>query len=391
MPLNPLPWPIAAKVAAVTVLAACAGGGAALVVNSGQALPLSPYAACVQRVRATQNGSSDLSYCASLAGAPAASAPTPAANSAPTATPAAEPGMTTFICSGTTNATLLQWQDSNGYLSGSYEYSSISGQAPQEQVTSDQGGLSGTLNGNAISLSIGLQQPLYGTLDGSQLTLNVPQSDGSFQAGTCNSGLLSDWNSTVQALDSQVSGDNNTALQQQAQASSAAAVSSAQQSLSNDVSTLQSDSSSLNSNTQLASDINQMKTDYQTEQNEYQTEVTQGSCSDGSLGSDAATVSSDSATVDSDQASEQSDVTSIQDSLSGIQTDISNVNNDLTTLQNLGETPGIDASGVLAAGQKAISNANAAIQWANQQANAIDGQAHQLATTAQNYESSKGC
>jgi predicted nucleic acid-binding Zn-ribbon protein len=306
--------------------------------------------------------------------------------------------MTTFICSGGSSAELLQWQDNNGYLSGSYEYSSISGQAPQEQVSSNSGGLSGTLNGNAISLTIGLQQPLYGTLDGSQLTLNVPQSDGSFQAGTCNSGSLSDWNSAVQALDSQVTSDNSTALQQQAQASSAAAqqehvqqVSNAQQSLSNDVSTLQSDSSSLNSNTQLASDINQMKTDYQTEQNDWQTAQTQGSCSDGSLGSDVATVSSDSATVDSDLASLQSDVTSIQDSLSGIQTDISNVNSDLSTLQNLGATPGIDASGALAAGQKAISNANAAIQWANGQGNGIDGQAHQLATTAQNYESSKGC
>ena len=47
--------------------------------------------------------------------------------------------MTVFICQGTPNATLLQWQDSNGYLSGSYEYSSISGQAPQEQASSNSG------------------------------------------------------------------------------------------------------------------------------------------------------------------------------------------------------------------------------------------------------------
>ena len=51
-------------------------------------------------------------------------------------------GMTVFICQGTTNATLLQWQDSNGYLSGSYGYSSISGQAPQEQVSANSGDLS---------------------------------------------------------------------------------------------------------------------------------------------------------------------------------------------------------------------------------------------------------
>ena len=77
--------------------------------------------------------------------------------------PAAEPGLTTFICAGSTSATLLQWTDSNGYLSGTYEYSIISGQAPQEQVSPGSGGLSCTLNSDAISLSIGLQQPLYGT------------------------------------------------------------------------------------------------------------------------------------------------------------------------------------------------------------------------------------
>jgi hypothetical protein len=46
------------------------------------------------------------------------------------ASPAAEPGLTTFICAGSTSATLLQWTDSNDDLSGTYEYSSIGGQAP---------------------------------------------------------------------------------------------------------------------------------------------------------------------------------------------------------------------------------------------------------------------
>ena len=73
-------------------------------------------------------------------------------------------------------------------------------------------------DGSDITLSIGLSQPLYGTLSGGQLTLNVPQSDGSFQAGTCNHSSLSDWNSTVATLDSQAGSDNQAANQQAAQA-----------------------------------------------------------------------------------------------------------------------------------------------------------------------------
>jgi hypothetical protein len=41
-------------------------------------------------------------------------------------------------------------------LTGTYQSEQISGQAPSEQVTPDSGGLSGTLDGTAITLSIGL-------------------------------------------------------------------------------------------------------------------------------------------------------------------------------------------------------------------------------------------
>ena len=182
------------------------------------------------------------------------------------------------------------------------------------------------------------------------------------------------------------------AAQQQAQAQQAQQVSQAQQSLSSDVSTLESDFNALNTNTQLASDISQMKTDYGTEHADYRTEQTHGSCSDGSMGADASQVSADSSSVDADLSSLQADVQSLQDNgIAGIQADVSAVNGDLSTLRGLGASPATDASGALAAGAKAISNANAAITWANGQGNTIDGNAQQLSTTASNYESQHGC
>lgn len=204
------------------------------------------------------------------------------------------------------------------------------------------------------------------------------------------------------------------AAQQQAQASASAAAAQAsasesaalaqeigqdQQNLQNDISTLKSDSNSLNTNTQLASDVNQMKTDYQTEQNDYQTEQQQGSCSDGSLGDDAATVSDDSATVDDDLSSLQDDIQSLQDtgttvggaSIGGLDVDIATVKSDASALQGLNVAPAQDPSSALATAKTDLGNANAAVAWAQQQGSAIDTEAHQLATTAQNWESQQGC
>ncbi len=62
-----------------------------------------------------------------------------------------------------------------------------------------------------------MSQPLYGTLSNGQLTLSVPQSDGTIQAGTCNQASLSDWNRAVATLNGQVNSDYNTANQQLAQ------------------------------------------------------------------------------------------------------------------------------------------------------------------------------
>ncbi|HEV3382746.1 MAG TPA: hypothetical protein VG142_17425 [Trebonia sp.] len=202
--------------------------------------------------------------------------------------------------------------------------------------------------------------------------------------------------------------------QQQAQASASAAaaqasvsaaatlaqeISEGQQNLQSDISTLESDANSLNTNTQLAGDVNQMKTDYQTEQNDYQTEQQQGSCSDGSMGDDAATVSDDSATVDDDLSSLQDDIQSLQDngttvggaSIGGLEVDVATVKSDVSALNGLGASPEQDPSSALATAKTDLGNANAAVTWAQQQGNAIDAEARQLATTAENLESQQGC
>lgn len=307
----------------------------------------------------------------------------------------AEPGVMSYLCEFTNGDMLLQWNASGGLIDGTYENAQPTGSAPSETVNTAQGVLTGTINGSGITLHLADfgTTTWYGTVSGPSVTLNVPQQNGSIQPTTCDSSGVNNWNKTMSGLNSGVDAANNDALEQQARASTSAAISQAQQQLSSDVTTLENDTNSLNTNKQLGTDVDQMKTDYGTEQNDYQTEVSQGSCSDGSLGSDAAQVSSDSSQVDSDYDQLQSDVQSLQgsDGTGEIQSDVSTVNSDLTTLQNLGATPALSTSAALAGGTKAIGSANSAIQWADGQGKAIDGEADQLATTAGNYESSRGC
>jgi hypothetical protein len=354
MHLNPLVWPSAAKFAGVAVLVA--GSAAAFVTTQGH------------------SGNSG----------------------------AAEPGVSSYLCQFSDGDILLQWNTSDNSVSGTYQDATLGGSAPSEQVDTAQGDLNGTTNGSGITLNLANfgTSAWYGTISDSVVTLNVPQQNGSIQPTTCDQSNVDGWNKAVSSLNGQVTSDNNTASQQQAQASASAAqqqaLSSAQQSISTDVTTLENDSNALNTNKQLGSDINQMKQDYGQEQADYQTEQSQGSCSDGSMGGDEAAVSADSSAVDADLSALQSDIQSLQtssggDGIAGVQADIAAVNSDLSTLKNLGVTPAVDASGALTAGNKAVSNANAAVTWATGQGKTIDGEADQLATTAQTWETQHGC
>jgi hypothetical protein len=64
---------------------------------------------------------------------------------------------------------------------------------------------------------------------------------------------------------------------------------------------------------------------------------------------------------------------------------------DVSALKGLGATPAQDPSPALATAKTDLGNANAAVTWAQQQGNAIDTEADQLATTAENFESQQGC
>ena len=80
------------------------------------------------------------------------------ATASSSATPAVEPGVTTYLCRFTNEDMLLQWNASNGSISGTYQDATISGTTPQEQVNTSQGDLGGTTSSSGgITLNIGTE------------------------------------------------------------------------------------------------------------------------------------------------------------------------------------------------------------------------------------------
>jgi chemotaxis protein histidine kinase CheA len=238
--------------------------------------------------------------------------------------------------------------------------------------------------------------------DGTQ-ELYVEDAGGEIYGNSiCSAEEQNGW--TPEGAPGPIASDAQRAAEQQAQASASAAaaqasasaaaarqqqISQAQQSLQSDVSTLDSDANMLNTDKSLASDVQQMKSDLGQEQGDYQTEQSDG-CP--SAGGDAGTVGGDAGTVGGDLGTLNADIQTLQaGDVAAVKTDIANVSNDLASLQNLGHRPALNASAAIAAGNQALKNASAAIAWAQGQGQQIDGQAQQLATTAQNWASQHGC
>ena len=314
----------------------------------------------------------------------------PVGHSSATHSTDAEPGLNSYLCSGSTSDELLQWRDSDGDLSGTYQYANLSGQGPSEQVSSSSGNLTGTHDGTAVTMSIGFSQDLYGTLSDGQLTLNVPQQDATIKAVTCRQASIDDWNKAIGALNSQAGSDNQQASQAQAQASHDQAVSNAQSSLSGDMTSLQGDASSLEDDNTLAGDVNTMKQDYQGEQNDWQTEQQDaGSCG---VSGDAGAISGDASAIAGDRSALQADIGSLQSNgMTSVKTDISTIRSDVSAIRNLGATPSVDPSGAIAAGNKALTDAQNAINWATGQGKRIVTEANSLSNTAQSFANSHGC
>jgi hypothetical protein len=289
------------------------------------------------------------------------------------------PRLLSFLCwngPGDSGATLLQWQ-SGSVVAGTYRDASIGGTAPDEQVTTDSGALTGTVSGSSAALDLGGSGQMYGTV-GSDLVLNVPQQDGTVQPVTCRRGTTAGWNQALAEMGRQVATYNNAATQAQQQQNLNAQITQADQQLASDIATLTQDTTSLDDDTTLAGDVQQMQTDLATEQSDYQTELSDTCINKGG---DADTVGGDADAVSGDLDTLNGDITDLQDN--NVSSDLSAVQTDVATIENLGNTPDPDPAAAIKDGNKALKDLAAAISWATSQGNSINSQAQKLANEAQ--------
>jgi hypothetical protein len=365
MSLNPVRWPFAAKLAGVGVGIAALAGGITYAVSGPEGVTVAlPQAA--------------------PSSPPSSSAPSPV--SAPSSPPS---GLSAGCQVG---------EGSGGFAPATQQNISDGSPAYQIQVTNSTGspvtvsGFTVTFSafGNTItsatpSVNAALMEP------GENWNFPIDMSNVAGIQVSDNTWLNTDCTVTeVETADGPVTpnavnepnGQQNTRTQD---------IQNAQAALAKDVPQLAQDAASLDNDKSLGGDVNTMHTDLGTEQTDYQTEQA-ASCSDGSMAADAGAVGADAGAVGADLGALQADVTALQNSgVASVKTDLANIQSDLATLQNYGTAPATDSSAAVPAGNKALTDASNAISWANGQGNSINGEAQQLANTANSYSSSHGC
>ena len=305
--------------------------------------------------------------------------------------------LSSYLCpggSGALGAVLLRWPKGGaGVASGTYREAKITGTAPDEQLSTWGGAFSGHVSRSGVSFDLGGGVQLRGKPAASLLTLDMRQRDGTIQPVACKKAGMAEWNGAVADLKAAVSKDNRQAAQQQQLAARERAARQAQEAarkaqeatpvqtrLAHDIATLWRDASALDHDTSLGNDIQAMKNELATEQGDLAAER-HSSCNDGKAADDAGTVNGDLGTV-------QRRVSVLK--ANSVPGDLTAVRNDVRTLQNLGAAPGAGPSAAIAAGQQSLSNLVGAISWAQQEGQALNHQAQQIAAQESRLPNS-GC
>jgi hypothetical protein len=311
---------MAAAAAAVAVLAAgCGGGGSSTNASSG----------CFARTALAHPSWTNAQVSAACAGS----------SSQPNASLA-----NAYLATGLTWVDYLQW---NSTGSGSFTGDTLTGTAPDEQVSSNQTPMTVYVNGSEVTFD-GLN-PQNGTLADGALTLQVLAPDGTLTTVVFSPGTQAQFNSAVQALQGQAASDNSTELQQQASASSASASAAAEQQAQSDLTAVRGIG--------FASDLSKLAGDVSQENSALAAEQTAAAAGPNADGGDCYNLDSN---VDYDaqenvQYDQQENVG--YDMQQGLQPDITSARSAVSALQS-------DLSGLSSAGLPAPSGASAAINAA---------------------------
>lgn len=114
-------------------------------------------------------------------------------------------GPATYVSSNGSVAMFVSWtDDGNGHLSGSVQTATANTASTGDKVTGANASLTGTLHGEQVSLvvneGLGVTATWTGSMSGTAMTLNIPNTDGTIAQVTFTRGTVSTYNAAVSEM-----------------------------------------------------------------------------------------------------------------------------------------------------------------------------------------------
>jgi len=132
------------------------------------------------------------------------------------------PGPATFLNATSSEVVFIQWQNQTGHsVQGMMTDDTLSGTAPDETVSAQRASFTGTINGSSVSLTFNAlftSGMVYGAMDSTSLTLQIPQTSGQFRPSTLIAANVTSYNNAVARLHALATRDDQTAAKHQAEA-----------------------------------------------------------------------------------------------------------------------------------------------------------------------------
>src|SRR5258708_6075078 len=309
-----------------------------------------------------------------------------------------------YLATGSNYVLFIQFTNTNGILSGEWDEADETTDNPP-QVRTFNSTFSANLAGTQFNLNVN-GRTYAGSFDGSNFTIEFPQTDGTLAPISLSAASIDDYNNAVRQLqqnvsqqDQQVADNQATALAAQATAVAAQAAAKAttdeQNRLNYDLANIGNAINSLNSDANFSSLFQEYQKDIGQEQKDYQTEQTdaKAGCSNASVvAGDASVVSGDVSVINRDDSVFQGDNNVESTDISGVQDFVSKIEQHWN---NLGKSsPGVtqnDIDTAVHSGNSAIQNAQAAVSSATSQTHGYDATAQQILQQADKLSSSMKC
>ena len=155
-------------------------------------------------------------------------------------------GSASFVGADSNSVSFFAWtNDGQGHLTCSAQAANANPTYVQSgtgtPLTSGNAALTGTIINGAVSLHEELGATLVGTIQGSDLIMQIPQPDGTVEPYMFHPGSAAEYNAQLQKLAAQLQNQRSTVTSQQQAAKTAQDQSNAGQSLANDLSKLGAD------------------------------------------------------------------------------------------------------------------------------------------------------